>query len=209
MRKLTLCILTSQDYNARHLFAPLWGLLYVWETNEHMTKLTNGMIGEIAYTLRVDGHIIEEITADDAIEYLHGADNLVPGLEAALEGKQAGDAFAVTVAPADGYGDYNEDDIEDLPVDDIDAADELEPGMEIELMDEEGDFYEGTVLEVTDEYVRVDFNPTLAGKTLNYEVEVIKVRNATAEELEAGLPQSLIDEMEDEDYEDDDDDHRH
>ncbi|QPC82509.1 peptidylprolyl isomerase [Phototrophicus methaneseepsis] len=173
-----------------------------------MAKLVNGMVGTIAYTLRVDGNEIEEVTADDGLEYLHGAENIVPGLEAALEGKQVGDAFSVTVQPAEGYGEYDEEAIEDFPTDDVSGADSLEPGMEIEIMDEDDEVYEGTVMEVTKKYIRVDFNDPLAGKVLDYDVEVIDVRAATEEELKMGFPASLLDEME-EYYDEDDHDHDH
>jgi FKBP-type peptidyl-prolyl cis-trans isomerase SlyD len=168
-----------------------------------MAKLTNGMVGTIAYVLRVDGNEIEEVTAEEGLEYLHGAENIVPGLEAALEGKQPGDAFSITVQPEDGYGEYDEDNIEDFPADDVSTGDKLEPGMEIEIMDEDDEVYEGTVIEVTKQYIRVDFNDPLAGEVLVYDVEVVDVRPATEEELKMGFPASLLDEMED------DHDHNH
>lgn len=165
-------------------------------------KLTQDMVGAIAYTLRVDGQVVEEITADEAIEYLHGAENLIPGLEKALEGKQTGDKFSVMVQPADGYGDYDEAEIEEVPLSEFDEADALEPGMEIEMVDDEGDVFEATVVEVTDKVVKLDFNPPLAGKVLHYDVEVINVREGTEDEVGMGIPMSLLDEM---DFDDDDD----
>jgi FKBP-type peptidyl-prolyl cis-trans isomerase SlyD len=170
-------------------------------------KLTQDMVGAIAYTLTVDGEVIEEIAPDEAIEYLHGAENLIPGLEKALEGKQAGDKFSVMVQPADGYGDYTEDDIEDVPLSEFDEADELEVGMEIEMVDDEGDVFEAIVLEVTDKTVKLDFNSPLAGKVLHYDVEVVNVREGTEDEVGMGIPMSLIEDFEDDDdYDDEDED---
>ncbi|MCU0512769.1 MAG: peptidylprolyl isomerase [Anaerolineae bacterium] len=174
--------------------------------------LKQDMVGTIAYTLTVDGAVVEVIKPENAVEYLHGADNLVPGLEAALEGKAVGDSFDVTVLPEDGYGEYDEDEIEEMDAGDFEDFGELEPGMEIELMDEDGDIYEATVLEVTGSVVRLDFNSPLAGKTLHYTVQVMAVREASDEELEMGLPASLIDELYsqmDEEDEEDGDEHDH
>ncbi|MCA9881490.1 MAG: peptidylprolyl isomerase [Anaerolineaceae bacterium] len=173
-----------------------------------MAQLKDGMVGTIAYTLHVDGVEFEEVTADDNMEYLHGAENIVPGLEAALEGKQPGDSFSVEVQPVDGYGDYDEELIDEYPSEDFDTEDELEPGMEIEIMDEEGEMYEGTILEMNDDYIRVDFNDPLAGKILTYDVKVVDVRPATEEELKMGFPASLLDEMDD-DHDHDGHNHHH
>ena len=177
--------------------------------------LKQDMVGMIAYTLTVDGSVVEVIEPNDAVEYLHGAENLVPGLETALEGKKTGDKFDVTVQPEDGYGEYDEEEIEEMDLSEFEDMGEIRPGMEIELMDEDGDIFEATVLEINDGTVRLDFNSPLAGKVLNYSVEVVNVREATDEELDMGLPASLIEElyeeMEDEEEEDEDegDDHDH
>ncbi|XWX04154.1 peptidylprolyl isomerase [Aggregatilineales bacterium SYSU G02658] len=165
-------------------------------------RLKNDMVGLLAYTLTVDGEVVETVDRANPIEYLHGAQNIVEGLEAALEGKQAGDTFEVTVAPEQGYGEYLEDDIEAVPASEFDDLDELQVGMELEMVDEDGDVVEATIVEITPDQVVLDFNPPLAGKTLHYTVEVVDVREATEEELEMGLPASLIDEMYDDVEED-------
>lgn len=171
--------------------------------------LKQDMVGAIAYTLKVDGTVVEVISAQEAIEYLHGSENLVPGLEAALEGKKAGDKFNVTVAPEDGYGAYDEDDVEQIDRSEFEDFPEIQPGMEIEMVDDEGDVFEATVMEVNDEYVKLDFNAPLAGKTLEYSVEVISVREGTDEEVDMGLPASLIAEMFDDFEDDEEDEHDH
>lgn len=167
--------------------------------------LKQDMVGTIAYTLTVDGNVVEVISRDEAIEYLHGAENLVPGLEAALEGKKAGDSFAITIVPEDGYGEYDPEDVDVINRSEFEDFGAIEVGTEIEMVDDEGDIYEAVVVEVTDTTVKLDFNAPLAGKTLHYEVEIIEVREATDEEVDLGLPASLIAEMYD-DYEDDDED---
>lgn len=164
-----------------------------------MSKLTlhNNMIGAIAYKLTVDGEIEEVITPEDAVEYLHGEENIIFGLEEALEGKTVGDSFAITISPDKGYGEYDEEEVDAIPLEEfaLDTSD-LKVGEEIELWNEEDDdIFEATILEITDEYIKLDFNHPLAGKTLHYEVQVIDVREATAEELEMGVPQSIMTEM--------------
>lgn len=164
-----------------------------------MSELTlkNDLVGVIAYKLTVDGEVIEIITPEEAIEYLHGADNVIPGLEDALEGKKAGDSFAVTVSPEMGYGEYDEEEVDTIALEDFDMdISEIEVGEELELWnDEEGILFEAIVTEITDSDITLDFNHPLAGKTLHYEVQVIEVRTATEEELDMGMPQSLAEEM--------------
>jgi FKBP-type peptidyl-prolyl cis-trans isomerase SlyD len=157
--------------------------------------LTNDMIGILAYQLTVEGEVVDVIDPADPIEYLHGAQNIVEGLEKALEGKREGDRFQVSVSPEEGYGEYLEDDVEAFPVSEFENLSELQIGMELEMVDEDGDVLEATIVEITDSEVVLDFNPPLAGKVLNYEVMVVGVREATEEELEMGLPASLINEM--------------
>jgi FKBP-type peptidyl-prolyl cis-trans isomerase SlyD len=175
--------------------------------------LSENKVGAIAYEIHVDGKLLETVPEDDAIEYLHGRDNIVPGLEKALEGKAAGDVFDVTVAPEDAYGDYDEDLIEEIPMDefDFDETDsELEIGMEVEMLDDDGEIVEGTIVGFQDDSVLVDMNPPLAGKTIRYAGRVLEVREATEEELEWGFPESLLEDMFGDDEDDDeDDDHDH
>lgn len=172
-------------------------------------RLQDNMVGVIAYKLTVDGQNIETIEADDPIEYLHGADNIVPGLETALTNKQAGDHFSITLQPADGYGDYDEELIEEMAASDFDDFDELEVGMEIEMLDEDGDIFDAVIVELKPDAVVVDFNPALAGKVLTYEVQVVDVRKATTDEIEMGYPASLIDELFENIEDEDEHDHQH
>ncbi|MEM9952122.1 MAG: FKBP-type peptidyl-prolyl cis-trans isomerase [Chloroflexota bacterium] len=160
--------------------------------------LSENKIGAIAYDIYVDGELLETVNEEQAIEYMHGWDNIVPGLEAALEGKSTGDEFDVTVPPEQAYGDYDEDLIEEIPAEDFafdDADGELEVGLEVEMMDEDGEIIEGTIVGVEDGMVLVDLNPPLAGKTIRYAGRVLNVREPSEEELDWGFPESLLDEL--------------
>lgn len=160
--------------------------------------IRDGVVVSMAYVLTVDGEEVSRAGADDPLEYLHGAENIVPGLEEALEGKRAGDKLSVTVPPEDAYGEYDEDDVDEFDLEEIPGAENLEPGMVVEVEDEDGYIYVGTVQEVSEDVVLVDFNPPLAGKTLTFEVEVLTLREANEDELEHGHPHSLDEFYEDE-----------
>jgi FKBP-type peptidyl-prolyl cis-trans isomerase SlyD len=133
-----------------------------------------------------DGKIIEESEQEDPLVYLHGYEEIVPGLEKALEGKTAGEALKVQVSPEEGYGEYDPDGVEEVPREDFPADLELEAGGIISATDDEGDEVDFLVKEVRGQTVVVDFNHPLAGKTLHFEVKVREVRAATEEELEHG-----------------------
>lgn len=161
-------------------------------------KVQDGVVVSMAYVLTVDGEEVSRASADDPLEYLHGAENVVPGLEAALDGKRVGEKLHVTVPPEDAYGEYDEEDVDEFDLDEIPGAENLEPGMVVEVEDEDGYIYVGTVQEVNEETVLVDFNPPLAGKTLTFDVEVLGLREANEDELDHGHPHSLDEFYEDE-----------
>lgn len=159
-----------------------------------LDTIKDGVVVTVAYTLTVEGTEIESATADDPLEYLHGAENIVPGLEAELNGKKVGAKFTVTLQPEDAYGEYDEEDTETLDRDEI--PEQVEPGMELLLEDEDGNMFEALVKEVNDDVIVLDFNPPLAGKVVTYDVEVLGIREADAEELEHGHPHSYADDFE-------------
>jgi FKBP-type peptidyl-prolyl cis-trans isomerase SlyD len=168
-------------------------------------RIANGVVVSIAYSLSVDGAVLEQVDADVPLEYLHGAENIVPGLEAQLTGKKVGDTITVTLSPEEAYGEYDDENIETIDRAELEDSDKLEPGLIVEVEDENGFFFEATILEVTDTSIVLDFNPPLAGKAVTYTVEVLALREAEEEELEHGHPHSLqvYDfELEDGDYDD-------
>lgn len=150
-----------------------------------MQTIQDDLVVSLKYTLTVDGEVVTQ-TDGEPMEYLHGAEEILPGLEVALAGRQVGDKFSVTLQPEDAYGEYDEDEIEEIDREDIPNIDELEVGMDVEVEDEDGYAYPAQVVEITDKVVVLDFNDRLAGKTLTYDVEVVGIREATAEELEHG-----------------------
>lgn len=138
------------------------------------------------YTLTdKDGKVIDQ-SDDGSFLYLHGAQNIIPGLENALLGKTADEEVSVTVMPEDGYGLRDEGRVATVPRDRFPEDSEITVGMQFQAEDPEGGATIVTVTGVTDTEVTVDSNHPLAGVLLNFEVKVIDVRDASAEELEHG-----------------------
>jgi FKBP-type peptidyl-prolyl cis-trans isomerase SlyD len=172
----------------------------------------DGMVVSIAYTLRLaNGDLVDASPEDDPLEYLHGADNIVPGLETELNGLKIGDKKEVDVAPADGYGDYDPEYIEVVDRADLTRDLMLTLGMTIAVTDEEGFLEEAIVREISKDKVTLDFNHPLAGQKLHFSVEVVGIREADEDELDHGHPHSLLmdedDDFFDEDLDDEDDDY--
>ncbi len=138
----------------------------------------------IDYTLKdTDGNLIDE-SKDGQFAYLHGADNIIPGLEKGLEGKQAGDSVQVTINPADAYGEVDPAKIQKAPRNMFPPDVEIQPGMQFHAQTPDGQDVMVTVKAVEDDFVVIDGNHPLAGVTLNFDVTVRDVRDATAEEIE-------------------------
>lgn len=140
----------------------------------------------INYTLTDHTATVLDRSADgDPLVYIHGAGHLIPGLESALAGKAAGDALKVTVAPQDAYGARNEDLKQSVPRDRFEPGADIQVGMRFHSPTDDG-VQVVTVTHVDDQNVTVDANHPLAGITLTFDVEVVAVRDATAEELSHG-----------------------
>ena len=139
------------------------------------------------YTLTDDdGQTLDSSSGKDPLAYLHGAGNIIPGLESALEGKAVGDAMVVAVTAAEGYGEVQQELIQEVPRDAFQGVDSIEVGMQFEAQTGQGGSVPVTVTAVTDEVVTVDGNHPLAGKNLNFDVTITEVREASEEELAHG-----------------------
>jgi len=139
----------------------------------------------IEYTLTdEDGEVLDSSEQDGPLSYLHGAGNIVPGLEAALEGKSAGDALKVVVPPEDAYGEREDELVQTLPRDrfpdgeiEVGTRFRAEAGHQTRIL---------TVIKVSETEVTIDGNHPLAGRTLSFDVKIREVRDATQEELDHG-----------------------
>lgn len=122
----------------------------------------------------------------EPMQYLHGASNIIPGLEKAMEGKAAGDAFEVVVPPGEAYGERREANVQRVALKKLGVeARQLQPGMILNLQTNQGPA-QVTVLKVGRFNVDVDANHPLAGQSLNFDVEIVEIRDATDEEREHG-----------------------
>ena len=131
-----------------------------------------------------DGQSLAD-TQVDGFEYIHGHGNLIPGLEAALEGHAEGDEVEVTVEPEEAYGLHDAEAVVDVPRERIEAQAELAPGNMVEAHGPEGRI-EMLILEVGDETVKVDLNHPLAGFRLHFAARVGTIRDAHPDEIKHG-----------------------
>ena len=129
--------------------------------------------------------VIDSSENGEPMTYLHGARNIIPGLEQALEGKSVGDELEVTVEPADAYGERSDDRVQQVPIDAFQEMEKIEPGMAVTAQTDQGQI-NLVVIEVDETTVTVDANHPLAGKMLKFEVKIEAVRDASEEEMEHG-----------------------
>lgn len=142
----------------------------------------------LSYTLRDDdGEVIDESRESSPLLYLHGAQNIVPGLEEQLEGVAEGESVKATVPPEKGYG-PRIGQSQDVPRDLFPADAELAAGMQVVGHDGEGRQIPFFITRFTETTVTIDPNHPLAGETLYFEVTVEALRDATEEEIEHGHP---------------------
>ena len=149
-------------------------------------QIAKDLVACIEYTLTDDaGTVIDSSVGGEPLAYLHGAGNIIPGLEDALEGKKVGDSFKVSIAPADGYGEKNEGLMQVVPKEMFQGVDTIEVGMQFHAQTDHG-MQAITVVAVDGSNITVDGNHPLAGQNLNFDVKVVEVRAASAEELDHG-----------------------
>ncbi|MDX1491485.1 MAG: peptidylprolyl isomerase [Pseudohongiellaceae bacterium] len=140
----------------------------------------------IHYTLKNDaGEVLDSSEGGNPLTYLHGAHGLIPGLESELDGKKVGDSFNAVVPPEQAYGEVNPELVHEVDRSMFRGVDKIEPGMVFTAQSEQGQ-QNITVSAVDGDKVTVDGNHPMAGKTLHFDVEVVDIREATAEEIEHG-----------------------
>jgi len=129
------------------------------------------------YHLRDDENAVIDSSGDSGpFPYLHGTGGIIPGLEAAMEGKKAGDNVKVRIPPEEGYGERGESLLESVPRENFQGIDDISVGMQFQTPMEDGSQQVVTVMTVDDEQVTVDGNHPLAGVPLNFDVTVVDVR---------------------------------
>jgi len=149
-------------------------------------KISKHSVGIIHYTLKGDdGEVLDSSVGQEPLAYLQGHGNLIAGLEKDLVGKEAGDKFQSTVAPKEGYGEYDKGLEMEVPKSQFDGDADINVGMQFQAqIGERPQVF--TVTEVEGDKIKINGNHALAGETLHFDVEVVEVRKATKEELEHG-----------------------
>lgn len=149
-------------------------------------QATADTVVSIDYTLTDDeGQVIDTSEGREPLAYLHGHDNIIPGLEKALEGKTEGDALTVKVEPEEGYGPHRQELVQTVSMEAFAGMDKVEPGMKFNAESAQGPLVV-KVAKIEGEQVTIDANHDLAGKELNFDVTVREIREASDEEKQSG-----------------------
>lgn len=149
--------------------------------------IQNGKVVHLTYTLKnAQGEILDQADQKDPFVYLHGASQIVIGLENALTNLKIGDTKKVTVQPVEGYGEINPDLKITIPRTEFPKGINLEVGMQFRVSSKDGGAMVIRVESIEGDNVKIDGNHPLAGQTLHFDVQVLQVRDATQEELDHG-----------------------
>jgi len=148
--------------------------------------ISKDKVVQIDYTLTDNGgQVLDSSQGRGPLSYIHGKGNLIPGLEKALEGQAPGNAFKVSIPPAEAYGERDPQLVQQVARRNFEGVENLAVGMRFQARGE-GYTRQVVVVGVEDDTVTVDGNHPLAGATLNFDVKVVQVRDATEEELAHG-----------------------
>lgn len=158
-------------------------------------KISKTHLVEAHYRLKeenAEGKIVEETYGKEPLEFVFGVGMMIPGFESEIEGLAAGEKNSFQVVAEEAYGLYNDANVISFPKEnfgDEETQNEyLVEGKQIAMQDDSGGQHMGFVKELKEETVMIDFNHPMAGLDLFFEVEILKVRETTAEELqEMGL----------------------
>ena len=149
-------------------------------------NISDNSVACFHYTLTdKDGKVLDSSDGREPLAYLHGAGNIIPGLEKELLGKQAGDKLTVSVEAAEAYGERDDAMLQELPANMFTGVENVEVGMEFHAQTGNG-VQVVTVTAVEGDTVTIDGNHPLAGVDLTFDVEITEVREATEEELSHG-----------------------
>lgn len=150
-----------------------------------MSVIKDDVVVKFNYTLTdSEGQVIDQSNGQP-LAYLHGAANIIPGLEKALTGKTVGDKLTVNVPAAEAYGEYYAEMVQEVPREMFQGVENIDVGMQFQAQAEDG-IQIVTVKAVQDDVIIIDGNHPLAGRDLNFDVEIVEIREATQEELDHG-----------------------
>ncbi len=154
-------------------------------------NITKNTVPSVSYVLTVEGEVVDQADATNPLVYIAGVGMMIPGFEKEMEGKKAGDEFEFSLGSEDAYGPRNEEAIVPVPrdvflVDGKIDEEIVRVGATLPMQDQDGNPLHGTVVEMKEDAVVMDFNHPLAGKDLHFKGMVEDVREASQEELDHG-----------------------
>jgi FKBP-type peptidyl-prolyl cis-trans isomerase SlyD len=162
----------------------------ITKKRKNMTIENNHVVAVkyILHTIEEDGSkiLVEETTEENPLTFLYGVGMMIPKFEENILGLKAGDKAAFAIQPEEAYGERHADSIAQLPLDMFKEAGVPPVGAILPLSDNQGNNFQAIVVEVTPEAVVADLNHPMAGKTLDFQVEILNTRPATEEELSHG-----------------------
>lgn len=146
----------------------------------------------LTYDLSIENEVIESVTDIQPLQVIFGTDTLLPKFEENIAGLKVGDTFEFEIAKDDAYGDFKEEYVIDIPKNVFEVEGKFDKkavsvGKSVPMLDHEGNKLNGIVLEISDESIKMDFNHPLSGDNLFFKGIVTDLRDATEEEIEAGL----------------------
>lgn len=157
-------------------------------------KISTNKFVSVTYDLNVgegdERELMERATAEQPLQFVFGMGMMLPAFEDQLKGLAVGEKFQFTLSPEDAYGEYHDENVAELPKNIFEVEGKFDDefiteGATVPMMDSNGQRMNGSVLEVKEDVVVMDFNHPLAGETLNFSGEVLDVHEATAEEIAA------------------------
>ena len=143
---------------------------------EGARMIENGRKVTLAYTLTVDGEVVDSSKGGEPFSYTHGEGKIIPGLSKQLEGLAEGDEKTITVAPEDAYGVVDPQAFQEVPKSRLPQGAPLQPGMRLQASTADGHVVVVKIKEVKKDSVILDFNHPLAGKTLQFQVKVLTIQ---------------------------------
>ncbi len=157
-------------------------------------NIEKNKVVSVTYDLRTENHeseIVESATAENPLKFIYGAGMMLPKFEENLSEKTKGDSFQFMLKADDAYGQASPENLIEMPkssfvVDGKLAEDMLVVGNLIPLQDQEGHRFDGVIVEILDETVKLDFNHPMAGQDLYFTGKILEIRDATAEEIDHG-----------------------
>jgi FKBP-type peptidyl-prolyl cis-trans isomerase 2 len=143
--------------------------------NEEVKMVSDGNMIKVNYTLTVDGEVIDSSKKGSPLEFKVGSKQVIAGFESAVIGMKMGEKKSFQVVPDQGYGPENPRAIQSVTKDQLPADPKPEVGMALHAKTATGQKLSGRITEIQDDIIVVDFNHPLAGKTLNFEVEIMEI----------------------------------